>query len=118
MDKGRVSNVILVFEDNDVSLFDSVATMRRYLEPIDVRQGIFSVFRSDGCRGVLTVTNAMNPQMGDIDVQFESNDQVSREELARLLRGCFAAMGLVQSVDPHDLLDAVLKLWQHVGFTR
>ena len=117
MSRYIADHLMLVFEDNDVSVFESVSSMLRYLEPIDVLNGIFKVFKGDGSCGELTVTTTSHPQQGTIAVQFVPTNHGSKEELSQRVQDHLAASGIDRVVKLDNLSTVVWELRQRIGIT-
>ena len=112
------SDLILVFEGHDVSIFESPDAAVRFLEPIDVHGESFDVYRGDGSPGTLAVTTSIDPQQGVVKINFHSASDASRKELLHRIRSCLLALGMPRKPGSACLHSMIQELHTKVGITR
>lgn len=86
---------IFVDENGDLMAFDSVLDAARYLEPVDVKAGVYVAFDARGCRLQLAVEGVGAGHGQERVAIREFADQAPREpEFRRLLAARLAAIGV------------------------
>lgn len=113
-----LNDAVVVFEGHDVSIFESPDAVVRCLEPIDVREGIYVVFRADGIPARLSVSPSKDSQRGTIDLQFFLSDDTSRADLLQRLETSLVALGVAPSPQGSRIESMILELHSRLGFTR